>query len=199
MENVMRMNESRRRFLAIAGSAGAIGMVGASTSVAQEAPPETSTIRLFKMPGICIAPQYVAEEMLKSEGFTDIRYFDAGINTYAALASGNADIGMAFVANFIVHLDAGAPIVLLGGVHAGCYELFGTESVQAIRDLKGKTVAGPELGSRAPLFVVQQDGLRRPGPDAGRRLRRLFSRRVDRTARRREDRRIDGLPAGSPG
>ena len=149
----MRMNESRRRFLAIAGSAGAIGMVGASTSVAQEAPPETSTIRLFKMPGICIAPQYVAEEMLKSEGFTDIRYFDAGINTYAALTSGNADIGMAFVANFIVHLDAGAPIVLLGGVHAGCYELFGTESVQAIRDLKGKTVAVPELGSAHHLFV----------------------------------------------
>jgi NitT/TauT family transport system substrate-binding protein len=153
MEGVMQMNESRRRFLTTLGSAGAMGIVGASTSMAQEAPPETSTIRLFKMPGICIAPQYVAEEMLKSEGFTDIQYFDSGINTYAALASDKADIGMAFVANFIVHLDAGAPIVLLGGVHAGCYELFGTESVQAIRDLKGKTVAVPELGSPHQLFV----------------------------------------------
>jgi NitT/TauT family transport system substrate-binding protein len=149
----MRMTESRRRFLATLGSAGAIGIIGASTSSAQEAPPETSTIRLFKMPGICIAPQYVAEEMLKSEGFRDIQYFDTGINTYAALASGKADIGMAFVANFIVHLDAGAPMVLLGGVHTGCYELFGTESVQGIRDLKGKTVAVPELGSAHQLFV----------------------------------------------
>jgi NitT/TauT family transport system substrate-binding protein len=153
MEGVMQMNESRRRFLTALGSASAIGIVGTSASIAQEAPPETSTIRLFKMPGICIAPQYVAEEMLKSEGFTDIQYFEYGVNTYAALASGKADISMAFVANFIVHLDAGAPIVLLGGVHTGCYELFGTESLQAIRDLKGKTVAVPELGSAHHLFV----------------------------------------------
>jgi NitT/TauT family transport system substrate-binding protein len=153
MEGVMHMNESRRRFLTTLGSASAIGIVGASASIAQEAPPETNTIRLFKMPGICIAPQYVAEEMLKSEGFTDIQYFEYGINTYAALATAKADISMAFVANFIVHLDAGAPIVLLGGVHTGCYELFGTESVRSIRDLKGKTVAVPELGSAHQLFV----------------------------------------------
>jgi NitT/TauT family transport system substrate-binding protein len=105
------------------------------------------------MPGICIAPQYVAEDMLRSEGFTDIQYFESGIDTYGALASAKCDISMAFVANFIVHLDAGAPIVLLGGVHAGCYELFGTERVQAIRDLKGKTIAIPELGSPHQLFV----------------------------------------------
>jgi NitT/TauT family transport system substrate-binding protein len=153
MKGVMQMDESRRRFLTTLGSATAIGILGASTSMAQEAPLETGTIRLFKMPGICIAPQYVAEEMLKSEGFTDIQYFEYGINTYAALASGKADISMAFVANFIVYLDTGAPIVLLGGVHTGCYELFGTESVQAIRDLKGKTVAVPELGSAHHLFV----------------------------------------------
>src|ERR1700716_2429531 len=103
MEKVMRMNESRRRFLAIAGSLGAIGMVGASTSVAQEAPPETSTIRLFKMPGICIAAQYVDGEMLKSEGFTILRHFDAGIVPYVGELKGNADIVLAFVANFIVH------------------------------------------------------------------------------------------------
>jgi NitT/TauT family transport system substrate-binding protein len=149
----MQMDESRGRFLTTLASATAIGILGASTSMAQEAPLETGTIRLFKMPGICIAPQYVAEEMLKSEGFTDIQYFEYGINTYAALASGKADISMAFVANFIVYLDTGAPIVLLGGVHTGCYELFGTESVQAIRDLKGKTVAVPELGSAHHLFV----------------------------------------------
>ena len=41
----------------------------------------------------------------------------------------------------------------MGGVHTGCYELFGTERVQAIRDLKGKTIAVPELGSPHQLFV----------------------------------------------
>jgi hypothetical protein len=29
--------------------------------------PETTTIRLTKIPGICFAPQYVAEQLLKSE------------------------------------------------------------------------------------------------------------------------------------
>jgi len=50
-------------------------------------------------------------------------------------------------------LDAGLPLVLLGGVHAGCFELFGTERVKAIRDLKGKTVAVPELGSGSAHHV----------------------------------------------
>jgi NitT/TauT family transport system substrate-binding protein len=41
--------------------------------ITQEAPPETTTIRLVKIPGICVAPQYVAEELLRAEGFTDIQ------------------------------------------------------------------------------------------------------------------------------
>ena len=40
---------------------------------AQEAPPETTTIRLIRNPGICVAPQYVADELLRAEGFTDIQ------------------------------------------------------------------------------------------------------------------------------
>jgi NitT/TauT family transport system substrate-binding protein len=41
---------------------------------AAEPGPETPTIRLFKFPGICLAPQYVAEELLRAEGFTDVRF-----------------------------------------------------------------------------------------------------------------------------
>jgi ABC-type nitrate/sulfonate/bicarbonate transport system substrate-binding protein len=48
---------------------------------------------------------------------------------------------MAFVVPLIMYVVSGHPIVLLGGVHVGCFELFGTEQVRAIRDLKGKTVA----------------------------------------------------------
>jgi NitT/TauT family transport system substrate-binding protein len=73
---------------------------------------------------------------------------------YPAFASGKIDISMAFVAPFIVQLDANAKIVLLGGVHAGCFELFGTERVKAIRDLKGKAVAIPELGSPHHVFLA---------------------------------------------
>jgi NitT/TauT family transport system substrate-binding protein len=150
---MLARKQSRRDVLTALSAASAAGLIGGPNSFAQEAPPETSTIRLYKMPGICIAPQYVAEEMLKSEGFSDIQYFESGVNSYAALASGKLDISMAFIANFLVSIDQDAPIVLLGGVHTGCYELFGTEHVQAIRDLKGKTVAVPELGSSHQLFV----------------------------------------------
>ena len=150
----MSMMQDRRRFLATLSSAGAAGLIGASKSVAQEAPPETTTIRLSKITGICVAPQYVAEELLKSEGFSDVQYVDVGVDIHPAFVSGKIDISMAFVAPFIVQLDANMPIVLLGGVHAGCFELFGTERVKAIRDLKGKTVAIPALGSPHHTFLA---------------------------------------------
>jgi NitT/TauT family transport system substrate-binding protein len=150
----MQMVQNRRRLLTTLSAVGAAGLIGGPNSFAQEAPPETTTIRLAKMPGICIAPQYVAEGLLKIEGFTDVRYFESGINLYPGFASNKIDISIAFIAPFIFELDAGAPIVVLGGVHAGCFELFGTERVQAVRDLKGRTVAIPEVGSSPHLFVA---------------------------------------------
>ena len=67
-EPVMAVIQDRRRFLATLSSAGVAGLVGASNSVAQEAPPETTTIRLAKNQSLCIAPQYVAEDLLRAEG-----------------------------------------------------------------------------------------------------------------------------------
>jgi hypothetical protein len=48
----------------------AAGLIGTGTSVAQDGPPETTTIRLARIPSICRAPQYMTEELLRSEGFT---------------------------------------------------------------------------------------------------------------------------------
>jgi hypothetical protein len=39
------------------------------TSAAADPRPETSTIRLVKLPAICLAPEYMAEEFLRLEGF----------------------------------------------------------------------------------------------------------------------------------
>src|SRR5262249_37804489 len=64
------------------------------------------------------------------------------------------DMSMGFIANYVVEIDSDTPIKLLAGVHAGCFELFGTERVNAIRDLKGKTVAVPALGSAHHNFVA---------------------------------------------
>ena len=110
---------------------------------AAEPPPETTTLRLVKIAGICIAPQYVAEELLRVEGFTEIQYVETveGAGLMHALASGQAHISLGFSAPFIIRVDAGDPIVMLAGVHVGCFELFGSERGRAIRDLKGKTVA----------------------------------------------------------
>src|SRR5947209_2266079 len=121
----MKMMQSRRGFLTTLSSAGAAGFVGARPSLAQEAPPEATTVRLGRIPGICIAPQYVAEELLKGEGFADVQYVDVGLDIYSAFVAGKIDFSIAFVAPFITQIDVNVPIVLLGGVHVGCYELFG--------------------------------------------------------------------------
>jgi len=150
----MQWVPSRRRVLAALSSAAATGLIGSVRGTAQEAPPETTTIRLGKIPGVCIAPQYVAEELLRGEGFTDVQYVELSVNVYTGFTAGTIDISMAFIAPYIIQLDAGLPLVLLGGVHAGCFELFGTERIKAVRDLKGKTVAVPELGSAHHVFVA---------------------------------------------
>ena len=146
---------TRRDFLRLTAGTmtGAYGVFPARA--AAEPTLETTTITLNQIPGICVAPQYVAEELLRSEGFGDVRYAKFGTaGIYKALASGEVDLSMAFVAPFITQLDADAAIVLIGGVHAGCFELFGTEGVRSIRDLKGRTVAIPELGSPHHVFTA---------------------------------------------
>ena len=151
----MKAIQNRRRFLATLSSAGAASLIRAPNSDAQEGQLETTTVRLTKIPGICIAPQYVAEELLRSEGFTNVQYVDvANTDIYPAFASNTVDISMAFVAPFIVQIDKRLPIVLLSGIHVGCFELFGQERVKAIRDLKGKVVAVPALGSPHHMFVA---------------------------------------------
>jgi NitT/TauT family transport system substrate-binding protein len=65
------MEQTRRSFLASLSTAGALGLIGSDTASAQHAPLETTTIRLVKNAGICLAPQYVADELLRAEGFTE--------------------------------------------------------------------------------------------------------------------------------
>src|SRR5262249_19033003 len=70
------------------------------------------------------------------------------------MISGAIDMGFHFAAPVIVQIDSGRPVVLLAGVHPGCFELFGTDRVRAIRDLKGKTVAVTVLGAAQQLYVA---------------------------------------------
>ena len=147
---------SRRRFLGGLTLAGTAGLVGLRPRPAvAEPPPETTKLTLVQVTGLCVAPQYVAAELLEGEGFTDVRYMQTeGGDEYRILASGEAQLSMAFVAPFLMSVDTGQPIVLLGGVHVGCFEVFGTDQVRTIRDLKGKTVAVPDLGSAHHVFLA---------------------------------------------
>src|ERR1043165_2902552 len=65
---------SRRRFLSAAALGGAGAAFGLHSAAAQaEPPPEVTTIRWVRSPAICVAPYYVAEGLLRAEGFTDVR------------------------------------------------------------------------------------------------------------------------------
>jgi NitT/TauT family transport system substrate-binding protein len=151
----VQSTQSRRRFLATLSSASAASVIGAQNSFAQDAPPETTTIRLTKLPGICIAPQYVAEGLLKIEGFSDIQYVEVPLDiNHRSVGTDKIDISMGFIASYVVELDLDTPITLLGGVHVGCFELFGTERIKSVRDLTGKTVAVPQVGSAHHVFVA---------------------------------------------
>ena len=148
---------SRREFLSTAALAGTGALLGLrSELMAAEAPPETKKIRLDQPESICFAPQYMAEELLKREGFSDVEY----VKTPAALgatgkdlAAGEVDLSMQFSGPNIIRVENGDPVVILAGVHVGCFEVFGTERIRAILDLKGKVVAVPAIGSPQHVFL----------------------------------------------
>ncbi len=155
----MEFIHSRRDFLASASLAAAAGVLGTRRSLADEGPPETTTVRLVKYSSICVAPYFVAEQLLHAEGFTDVRYvtmpLPADVET---LARGEVDFNIHFSPEFIIPVDVGKPITIIGGVHVGCYELFAKEGIRSIADLKGKSVGVPAIRAGPYLFLASMAG-----------------------------------------
>jgi NitT/TauT family transport system substrate-binding protein len=151
----MQIRQSRRDFLASAPAAAAAGGLGARTSLADEGPLETTKIRLSKIPGVCIAPQYVVEELLRAEGFTDVHYVAAEAGRHSErMAQGELDFSLNFAAPLVLSIDAGEPVTVLTGVHSGCFELFAHAPIRSMLDLKGKTVGVQGLGSIPHVFLA---------------------------------------------
>ena len=153
----MKITQTRRQFLADVSIAGAAALVGVANASAAEAPLDTTTVRFSRGPGICIAPQFLAEELIRADGLTDFQYVDeqAGLASIAMLARGDIDFVLDFATALAIPIDQGAPIKVLAGVHVGCYELFAHEGINSVLDLKGKTVgAGRGLGSDPHVFVT---------------------------------------------
>ena len=153
----MQILHTRRQFLADLTISGAAALAGVRGAYAAEAPLETTTVRFSRSPGICIAPQFIAEELIRAEGLTNFQYVDqqAGLASIAMLGRGDIDFAMDFATALAIPIDQGAPIKVLAGVHVGCYELFAHEGINSVLDLKGKTVGvGQNLGSDPHVFVT---------------------------------------------
>jgi NitT/TauT family transport system substrate-binding protein len=145
-----RESLSRREFLGGLTVATAAGLAVKPESAAAEPPPETTRIRIAKVPAICLAQLYVAEELLRGEGFTDVQYVEMTLPQIASsVTNGSVDLSAETVTDLIMELDGGGSVVIVSGLHVGCYELVGTDRIRKISDLKGKTVAVADRGRRA--------------------------------------------------
>jgi len=137
------MSGMRRRALLACGSALGAALFGLHNPAVAEPAPETKRLRLVHAPFICMAPQYLAEELLAGEGFTDWEYLQVGSRSAGidAVVEGRVDMTMWDACSPIPLIDAGKPIVILAGVHSGCFQLFCNERVRTVRELQGKTAA----------------------------------------------------------
>ena len=142
----MTMPQTRREFLTTLSVAGAAGILPSWPAKATEPALETTTVRFGREPAICFAPQYVCEALLRADGFTDVGYVDTSVRTHSEdLGRGKFDFKSALSLSWITAIDAGMPIAVLTGVHAGCYELFAHGGIRSIADLKGKRIGAESI------------------------------------------------------
>ncbi|MFN0040772.1 MAG: ABC transporter substrate-binding protein [Burkholderiales bacterium] len=151
---------SRRNFLKQSSALGATSLLGIPGLASAEPPPEVRTVRFIFAPAMCMAPQYIAEVLLRAEGFEHVEYVrtTAPSGKYTKIwlpgqiSEGKADFTMSASPGIVSAIDSGAPIKAIAGIHAGCYELFGHGPVKSVRALKGRTVAVAEYGDER-LFI----------------------------------------------
>ena len=125
----------------------ACGLGGGGERTASEtdpdAPLETTSITLWSLTNTqCIAGHYMAEPFLREAGFTDVQYPRyAPKDLRGGLTSGKLHMGIGYTPYVMPLIEAGEPLVMLGGVHVGCWQVVGSGSIQSLRDFKGRTVS----------------------------------------------------------
>jgi len=172
----MPIIHTRRRFITTLALATAARLIRPPSALAAEGALETTTVRLPKVLGICVSPQYAAEELLRTEGFTDIRYVETEASGVAeAIGRGKLDFGLSYAPVLIPAIDAGEALTVLAGIHVGCFELFAKEGIRSVADLKDRTVGVQDWGSTAHVLVALMAahvGLNLPRISAGSPTRR---------------------------
>ena len=146
--------QSRRRFLNRLSGIGAAALLRTPARAA-EGPLETTSVRLPKIESICVAPQDVVVDLLRDEGFSDIRHvpLPPGTNTPDAIAHGALDFGLNYAPVQVAGIDRGVPMKVLAGVHVGCFEVFVNGPIRSVAELGGKKVGIQAVGSPEHLFL----------------------------------------------
>ena len=86
------MQQTRRRFMAALPLAGVAGLFSWPHQADADAPPEVTSVQLPKSPSICAAPKYLMQELLHTEGFTEVQYVSGQTNVLKrGLADGTID------------------------------------------------------------------------------------------------------------
>ena len=195
---------SRRRFLGgltLAGTAGLLGLH--PRPVAAEPPPETTTAQAGPGPRhLCGAPvcgRGAAAGRRVHRGA--VRQSDGGVDRsrkpglrrgrpQPALRRGRSSS----------RLDAGDPLVLLAGVHVGCFELFGTSGSARSATSRGRRVAVPSWARPAHVFLASMVAYVGLDPSKDITLgHRIPPTRVHAAPRRGQDRCLHGLSARAAG
>jgi NitT/TauT family transport system substrate-binding protein len=148
----------RRMFVTGLAATGSMALLGPSSASAMDAQAlETTSVRLgrWKNGAYCWASLYLAGELLRADGFTDVRYVegDKSLDNSQWLAKGEIDFDINMPAMHIKLIEAGVPIKVLTGVHSGCFELVANDKIQSIMDLRGQRVAVDAIGSHPHLLL----------------------------------------------
>ncbi|UCD67706.1 MAG: ABC transporter substrate-binding protein [Betaproteobacteria bacterium] len=143
---------SRRNFLTSASALGAASLFGMPQSASADPPPEITRVTIADTPALCFAPQFVAEELLKFEGFSEVEYVKVVDDIPTTLAK-SADISMFGGPSIIPAIDKGYPISVIGALHEGCWELFAHEPIRSLQDLVGRRIAIRSLGGVEQIWL----------------------------------------------
>jgi NitT/TauT family transport system substrate-binding protein len=145
---------TRRRLLRDAAALGALAvsapLIAACAPAAAPSPaataqptatplpaPETTTLRLPPGAAACDPAFWLVDDFLREEGFTDLPRAKPGQGNL--LLRGEIDVNVAY-ANFVATtIDAGQPMLAVGGMHPGCLQLWARKEIGGMRDLRGKT------------------------------------------------------------
>ena len=140
----MQRTQSRRQLLAGLTAIGTASIIGATTPAWAELPPEVSRIRTSVFPKVsdCQTPFYAAEDLLHTEGFTEIEFIEpaSDAESLQMLPNGDLDFDWWFAPELVRMIDRGTSLTILTGLHTGCLELIAGEHVRSVKDLRGKRV-----------------------------------------------------------